>query len=79
MLLFLFRKHFKPIAIGIFNEINSHVLVFIADTVHLFMFLIGSVKIIYIKSKMEVVVSMVVSFCAVTIPRKFNLIVVGLV
>ena len=56
----LFRNNLNPVAIRIFNEVNSHLRILIADTSHLLMLFMGRFHIICCKCQVNLIISQIV-------------------
>ena len=57
----------QPVAVGVFDEVNSHICIFKADTAHLPVLRKSGVKIIYRKCKVDLVVAQLIG--AVHVPQ----------
>ena len=67
------RYNFDPVAIRIFNKINSHAWIFKADHAHFLMFTMGFFKVIRCKGEVELPFSQIIFFFSVFQFRQFQL------
>ena len=64
------RDDFKPIIIGIVDEIDAHFGIFKADAAHFLVLCVCSIEIRSLKSKMEFIFAKVVGLLAVAQPSQ---------
>lgn len=70
--LFSGTKYFKPVAVGIGNEVDSHFGIFVADAAHGFVSGMGCLVVVCLKSEVKFVVAEVVGTVHIPHPGQFQ-------
>ena len=73
------RYDLDPVAVGITDEVNTHIRIFITDTAHLLMQSVCCLKIICCKSDMTLILAQLIGLRMIFEPGQLNLKAAGII